>query len=134
VISNGRPKALDKENTSNNFSVTGAEDSVSDSKEILEALLVHEKQQESSTSALSFLQNQSQDMTLDHEMNGVSVKEEVMESDDEDMEEVPTPMVRVGGQYVPLHDINDDHIKKMSSLEKEDYIRLTQEMYAHLYE
>jgi len=54
-----------------------------------------------------------------------------MESDDE---EDSVPMVKVGHNFVPLHEVTEDMVAKMSPAEKEAYIRLGQEMYKHMYE
>lgn len=54
-----------------------------------------------------------------------------MEDDDDDDD---APMVTVGSVQVPLHAVTDELINKMTVAEKETYIRLSQEMYARMYE
>ncbi|RWS16228.1 General transcription factor IIE subunit 1-like protein [Dinothrombium tinctorium] len=133
TISNPVKKFTEKETPL--FNNSPAEDSVGSTKEILEALLVHEKQQESSSTAISAIQGSEKNdfFGTNGEINDGFNNDELMESDDEDAGD-RTPMVSVGGQLVSLSDINDDHIAAMNALEKEEYIRLTQEVYAHIYE
>ncbi|CAG2188490.1 unnamed protein product [Mytilus edulis] len=50
---------------------------------------------------------------------------EEMEDDDDD----EGPMVSIGGAKVSIHDVTDDMVAKMTPQEKEEYIRLGQEMY-----
>lgn len=104
----------------------------SSTKEILEALLIHEKHHESSNdAAYSILSNNNKD----HFGNdAVENKEEIMESDEDEFDDSSVPLVKVGGQMIALNDICDDHIASMNPMEKEEYIRLTQEVYAHIYE
>jgi transcription initiation factor TFIIE subunit alpha len=130
----------EKENTSINFSSQVAEDSVGSSKEILDVLLLHEKAQESSKSALSFLNTNAYGMDESPDNfepasipNAEDGEDEIMDSD-EDEEEGARSTVRVDMQDIPLIDITDEHIEKMSPAEKQYYIKLTQEMYSHMYE
>ncbi|RWS22029.1 General transcription factor IIE subunit 1-like protein [Leptotrombidium deliense] len=116
----------------NNYSPT--DDSVSSSKEILEALLVHEKQQENANAAVFGLSDDTNAFGTNGAVDTVdSYHEELMDSDDDDAND-RTPVVSVAGQLVPLSDISDEHISQMNPYEKEEYIRLTQEMYAHIYD
>ncbi|XP_033741256.1 general transcription factor IIE subunit 1-like [Pecten maximus] len=55
---------------------------------------------------------------------------EEMESDEEES----IPMVNVDGEPVPYHEVTDDMVAKMSAVEKEEYIRIGQEMYQDMYE
>lgn len=55
---------------------------------------------------------------------------EEMETDEEES----IPMVSVNGQPVPYNEVTGEMVAKMSAEEKEDYIRLGQEMYEDMYE
>lgn len=57
------------------------------------------------------------------------VEVEEMEDDDDDV-----PMVNVGDKSIPLHEITEDIIAKMTASEKEVYIKLMQEAYSNIYE
>lgn len=59
-------------------------------------------------------------------MNNVVVEE--MESEEEET------MVSVAGKMVPLNEVTDEMVSKMSPEEKEEYIRLGQELYQNMYE
>lgn len=59
-------------------------------------------------------------------MNNVAVEE--MESEEEET------MVSVAGKMVPLNEVTDEMVSKMSPEEKEEYIRLGQELYQNMYE
>lgn len=54
-----------------------------------------------------------------------------MDSGDEEEE---VTMVSIGDMRVPLHEVTDDMVANMTAEEKENYIRLGQELYSHLYE
>lgn len=55
---------------------------------------------------------------------------EEMETDDEEA----IPMVSVGGESVPYHEVTGDMVANMSATEKAEYIRIGQEMYQDMYE
>lgn len=59
-------------------------------------------------------------------MNNVVVEE--MESEEEET------MVSVAGKMVPLNEVTDEMVSKMSPEEKGEYIRLGQELYQNMYE
>lgn len=59
-------------------------------------------------------------------MSNVVVEE--MESEEEET------MVSVAGKMVPLNEVTDEMVAKMSHEEKEEYIRLGQELYQNMYE
>lgn len=61
-------------------------------------------------------------------MNIYYVVVEEMESEEEET------MVSVAGKMVPLNEVTDEMVSKMSPEEKEDYIRLGQELYQNMYE
>lgn len=107
------------------------------SKEILETLLIHEKQGENSSSAASLLLNDSTNYLLNNYNNNETNEdnEDVIMSDEEEEDiEEHQPMVTVGNQSFLLSDINDEIIARMTDEEKEEYIRLTQQVYAHMYD
>ncbi|XP_064628949.1 general transcription factor IIE subunit 1-like [Lineus longissimus] len=56
---------------------------------------------------------------------------EVMESDDDDD---GVPMVSIGDTKVPINEVSEEMVAKMTLSEKEAYIKLGQEMYADMYE
>lgn len=111
-------------------------------KEVFETLLVHEKHEHTNASALAGIlpshnnnNNHNNDWGNDHTMVGRD--DDILmndEDDDEDGDEPTQPMIRVGGKLIPLHEVDDETIQAMNQAEKDDYIRLTQEFYAHIYE
>lgn len=118
-----------------NFTTAGlSDDSLSSSKEILEALLIHEKQHENSSAAFGL------DGSDKNSVFGIdsSLKKHnddiIMDSDDEDIENTDIPLVHVGEKRFALDEIDDDIVTRMTHFERESYIRLTQEIYSHLYE
>ena len=56
---------------------------------------------------------------------------EEMDDDDDDEEEA---MVSIGGTKVPYHEVTEDMVAKMTPAEKEQYIKIGQEMYQDMYE
>ena len=54
-----------------------------------------------------------------------------MESDDEDD---AAPMVTIGDRRLAYHDVTDEMVAMMTPAEKEEYIRIGQEMYENYYE
>lgn len=56
------------------------------------------------------------------------------EDEDEEEEEEEETQVMVEGKPVPLQDVTEEMVARMSSTEKEDYIRLRQELYSMMYE
>ncbi|XP_053203872.1 general transcription factor IIE subunit 1-like [Panonychus citri] len=124
------------------------------SKEVLEALLVHEKLENSNDATMSILTstNNTNDWGTDglhddddHHHNHLSdnnlldnVKDELMGEDEdeeeEDLENTCEPMIRIGGTLIPLNQVNDNTIHSMNQMERDEYIKLTQEVYGHLYD
>lgn len=121
-------------------------------KEIIETLMMYEKSsgQRSVDDAVSFLQKQE---NSNHNGNHHGVEEEdiEMESEGEDSSIVPEagrshslrhphhsllsgPRVRVRGKAILLTDITENLVEQMTPEEKEEYIRLTQDLYSHLYD
>ena len=58
---------------------------------------------------------------------------EEMNSDDDDDDDSPT-MVTVQGQQVPYGDVTPDMVQRMTAAEKDEYIRIGQEMYQDMYD
>lgn len=58
----------------------------------------------------------------------------VLEDDDDEDEEEETQMIAVGDVKVPLQEVTDELINKMTPAEKEAYIAAGQAMYASMYE
>lgn len=56
----------------------------------------------------------------------------VEEMDDDDDDDIP--MVSINGSKVSIHDVTDEMVARMTPVEKEQYIRLGQEMYNDMYE
>ena len=61
----------------------------------------------------------------------VTADVEEMESDDDD-DAVPT--VSVGGVHMSYHDITEEIVQRMTPQEKDEYIRVGQEMYQNMYD
>lgn len=60
---------------------------------------------------------------------------DVAQSDEEDdEEEEEETQVMVEGKPVPLQDVTEEMVARMTSTEKEDYIRLRQELYSMMYD
>lgn len=55
-------------------------------------------------------------------------------SEEEEEEEEEETMVMVEGRPVTLQDVTEDMVARMTSAEKDDYIRLRQELYSMMYE
>jgi len=103
------------------------------SKEILETLLIHEKQQENSNAA-SLLLNDTTNEVEDYDHIQNDDQDVIMSDEEDDDVETHEHMVTVGHQSIPLSEINDEIISQMNEEEKEEYIRLTQQVYAHMYD
>lgn len=62
----------------------------------------------------------------------------VFSGDDEEMEsneeDEAVPIVTIGDKRVPYHDVTEDMVALMTPLEKEEYIRIGQEIYENMYE
>lgn len=108
-------------------------DSNEPSKEILETLLSYERQADNSSLAASLLVNEASNHSQTLYTNNDSVEDEIM-SDNEEEDTLHQPMVTIGNQLIPLNEVNDQLISQMSEEEKEQYIRLTQQFYAHMYD
>lgn len=103
---------------------------------IMETLLAHEKQP---------VAQPPKDSSDSEDGLGGVVPEPVMrdsttavqsegEDEDEEEEEEEETQVMVEGKPVPLQDVTEEMVARMSSTEKEDYIRLRQELYSMMYE
>lgn len=58
---------------------------------------------------------------------------DVMDSNDSDSDD-NAPTVMVNGKAIPITNIDDDVIAKMTPTEKETYIQIYQEYYSHMYD
>lgn len=110
-------------------------DKIESSDDIMRTLLVHEKKSVAATPAASALagSDKGSSSDSDEEMAKPSTSSMVEEMDSGDEEEEVT-MVSIGDMRVPLHEVTDDMVANMTAEEKENYIRLGQELYSHLYE
>lgn len=107
------------------------------SKEILETLIQNERDaNDGFAEALSFLKsaNHGTDSNPFAHQNGESHMhdgdDDLMQSEDED----EGPVVRVRGKLVPLRDVDEYLVQQMTQPEQEEWIRLAQELYSHLYD
>ncbi|PVD28468.1 hypothetical protein C0Q70_11056 [Pomacea canaliculata] len=100
------------------------------SEDIMQTLLVHEPKAGSSR----LPDNESSD---ESERDGFGAgtapagDDEEMESNEEDE---AVPIVTIGDKRVPYHDVTEDMVALMTPLEKEEYIRIGQEIYENMYE
>lgn len=110
-------------------------DKIESSDDIMRTLLVHEKKSVSVMPSANVLagSDKGSSSDSDEEMIKPSTSTVVEEMDSGDEEEEDT-MVSIGDMRVPLHEVTDDMVAKMTSEEKENYIRLGQELYSHMYE
>ncbi|XP_053397649.1 general transcription factor IIE subunit 1-like [Mercenaria mercenaria] len=105
-------------------------------REIENLLMIHEKKTNMSVPAMipgvgNAEESDSSDSDAETaQPTGMSA--EVAEDESEAEEEVV--MVTVAGTKVPLSDVTDEMVARMSLEEKADYIRLGQEMYQDMYE
>lgn len=106
--------------------------------EIETLLLVHEKK--SSAAPISGIlpdpeESESSDSEAEtskpSKQTSASAAVEEMESEEEEEEVV---MATVGGVKVPLNDVTEEMVARMSLDERAEYIRLGQEMYSNMYE
>lgn len=106
------------------------------SKEVLEALLVHEKKESHNEPAISTIIPGSSTSDWGNESSHNNHDSDVMMNDDEDegSEDNSEPMVKVGNRLIPLQEVNDDILPLMTQAEREEFIRLTQECYSHMYD
>ncbi|XP_050394631.1 general transcription factor IIE subunit 1 [Patella vulgata] len=100
--------------------------------DIMQTLLVHEPKASTAGGLPSARgeDSSSSDSDEDKPTTSAGVVEE-MESDDDDE---AVAMVIIGDKKVPLHEVTDSMVAQMTPAEKEEYIRLSQEMYEDMYE
>ncbi|RUS71059.1 hypothetical protein EGW08_021183 [Elysia chlorotica] len=103
---------------------------------ILQALLVHEPQSGPSSSSApslhSALRRASSGDDSDAETaakNGDELEEMDSEEEDDD-----GPMVSIGSERVPYNSITSEMVASMTPLEKEEYIRIGQQLYENMYD
>ncbi|CAC5386591.1 TFIIE1 [Mytilus coruscus] len=98
------------------------------SNEIETLLIIHEKKS-GAVPGIPADDSSSSDSEDEKKPTASAAVEEMEDDDDEE-----GPMVSIGGAKVSIHDVTDDMVAKMTPHEKEEYIRLGQEMYQDMYE
>ncbi|XP_029658410.1 general transcription factor IIE subunit 1 [Octopus sinensis] len=117
---------------------TSKAESMECSDDIMRTLLVHEKKSVASAAAMAIFPSSDHGSSSDSDeetvqpSTSVTGVEEMDSGEEEEEEEVP--MVCIGDMRVPLHEVTDNMVTQMTAEEKENYIRLGQELYQHLYE
>ncbi|XP_048484826.1 general transcription factor IIE subunit 1 isoform X2 [Plutella xylostella] len=108
--------------------------------DIMSVLLAHEKQNTGNptSNAVKGIEPESSDSSGDESKDPFKLKDELaavaeMESEDSDSD-TNVPNVMVNGKPLPLTDVDDDVIAKMTPTEKETYIQVYQEYYSHMYD
>ncbi|XP_002734448.1 general transcription factor IIE subunit 1-like [Saccoglossus kowalevskii] len=120
--------------------MTQASKSQQDREEIMRALLAHERKGATNAtipgaaaadSDASDSSDSDDDMLPKKAPPAIATTSTMeMESEEEEEEE----MVTIGNMKVPLSEVTDEMVAKMSPTEKETYIRMGQEAYAAIYE
>ncbi|KAG7299408.1 hypothetical protein JYU34_016359, partial [Plutella xylostella] len=90
------------------------------------------------SNAVKGIEPESSDSSGDESKDPFKLKDELaavaeMESEDSDSD-TNVPNVMVNGKPLPLTDVDDDVIAKMTPTEKETYIQVYQEYYSHMYD
>lgn len=106
-------------------------------REIENLLMIHEKKTNISVPAMipgvtNAEESDSSDSDLETSQPSAQSIDGVAENESDEEEEVV--MVTVAGSKVPLSDVTDEMVARMSLEEKAEYIRLGQEMYQDMYE
>uniref|UniRef100_L7M8Y0 General transcription factor IIE subunit 1 n=1 Tax=Rhipicephalus pulchellus TaxID=72859 RepID=L7M8Y0_RHIPC len=94
---------------------------------IMETLLAHEKQPVAQPPKDSSDSEDGQAMPE-------PVRDVAQSDEEDDEEEEEETQVMVEGKPVPLQDVTEEMVARMTSAEKEDYIRLRQELYSMMYD
>ncbi|KAK3593203.1 hypothetical protein CHS0354_002730 [Potamilus streckersoni] len=105
-----------------------------DLNEIETLLILHEKKNAGAISMPAIPGEESSSSDSDAES---TIKPSVSGADVEEMEsedDRDSPMVTVGGRKIALQDITPEMVNKMTPEEREEYIKLSQELYADMYE
>uniref|UniRef100_A0A1E1XBY6 General transcription factor IIE subunit 1 n=1 Tax=Amblyomma aureolatum TaxID=187763 RepID=A0A1E1XBY6_9ACAR len=94
---------------------------------IMETLLAHEKQP---------VAQPPKDSSDSEDGQGAPepVRDVTQSDEEDDDDEEEETQVMVEGKPVPLQDVTEEMVARMTSTEKEDYIRLRQELYSMMYE
>lgn len=106
-------------------------------REIENLLMIHEKKTNISVPAMipgvtNTEESDSSDSDMETSQPSAQSIDGVGENESDEEEEVV--MVTVAGSKVPLSDVTDEMVARMSLEEKAEYIRLGQEMYQDMYE
>ncbi|XP_078001461.1 general transcription factor IIE subunit 1-like [Glandiceps talaboti] len=109
-----------------------------DKDEIMRALLVHERKGGMNPAIPGAADSDESDSSeSDNEapklkpMSMPSTSTAMIESEDEDEEEL---MVTIGNRKIPINEVTDEMVAKMTPEEKGEYIKMGQEAYAAMYE
>lgn len=124
----------DKASAENNSPYIG--NTSSQSHDIMEALLVHEKKGGISQPIIPGQASEESD-TSESEDEFKTVMETAKPAEihaESESEEEEVPMVTIGNEKVPLAEITDKHIARMTPEEKSCYIQLSKEVYATMFE
>ncbi|GBL98754.1 General transcription factor IIE subunit 1 [Araneus ventricosus] len=110
--------------------------SISKQDDIMEALLAHERKSGSEGKLVIPGHNSNEESSSESEENSRSAQQSFMEPEVAEMEsdEDDAVMVKVGDRKYALNEVTEQLVSKMTPEEKEAYIRLTQELYARIYE
>lgn len=126
-----------KKPTENGNGMNGHGDDSNDlsTKEILEALLIYEKQNENNANASNVVSNghynknpfgKEKHLFYDNHHNDEEITEQY--------ELYRLPSVKVGGRLLPINEVEEAHLPLMSSSERDDFVRLSRDVYSHLYD
>ena len=106
--------------------------------DIMRTLLVHESKSSAAPLVPSnaVADDQDSDPSDDEKptmtSSRVDASDVIMESDDDDEDVVP--LVAIGDEQIPYGDVTEDMVARMTPAEKDEYIKIGQEMYASLYD
>ncbi|GIY19327.1 general transcription factor IIE subunit 1 [Caerostris darwini] len=104
--------------------------------DIMEALLAHERKSGTENKLVIPGHNSNEDSSSESEDNSRPPQQSFMEPEVGEMEsdEDDNLMVTVGDNRYALNEVTEELVSKMTPEEKEAYIRLTQDLYASIYE
>lgn len=104
--------------------------------DIMEALLAHERKSGNESKLVIPGHNSNEESSSESEENSRPAQQPFMETEVGEMEsdEDEDIMVKVGDQKYALNEVTEQLVSKMTPEEKEEYIRMTQDLYASIYE
>lgn len=104
-------------------------------KEILEALLIYEKQNENNANAGNvFINGGSHSNLFGKDKPRYDHHNHDTDDSADQYEYYRLPTVRVQGQPVAINEVNEDHLPLMSADERALFVKLSHHVYTHLYE